>query len=126
MALYPHLEELLALVVEQGFTFNLVTNGYKFQQNLLPVLTSPRIREGLTEVAFSLDGARPESHDALRQAGSFRQVVEAATRCEMNKIPFCLKSVVTNFNKAELTDLAILGSTRLALDVGFLHPFPTP
>jgi MoaA/NifB/PqqE/SkfB family radical SAM enzyme len=126
VALYPDLEEFLTLVAEQGFNFNLVTNGYKFQENLLPVLTSPKIREGLTEVAFSLEGARPESHDALRGSGSFRKVVEAATLCEMNKIPFCLKSVVTNFNKEELTDLAILGSTLGALDVGFLHPFPTP
>jgi len=70
-----------------GFTFNLVTNGHRFRENLLPVLSSPDIQEGLTEVCFSLDGARPETHDALRGPGSFREVMEASTLCRLKGIP---------------------------------------
>ncbi len=126
VALYPHLGDLLALVVDLGFTFGLVTNGHRFRENLLPVLSSPKIRKGLEQVAFSLDGAKPESHDALRGSGSFRQVVEAAALCQLKDIPFYFKSVVTNFNKEELTDLALLGTTLGAEDQGFLHCYPTP
>jgi len=126
VALYPHLEEFFAAVVEEGFTFNLVTNGHRFQEKLLPLLLAPPNREQLTGACFSLDGARPETHDALRGPGSFREVIEAATLCQLNDIPLALKSVITNFNKEELTDLALLGAGLGAHELSFLHPFPTP
>jgi hypothetical protein len=126
VALYPHLEEFLALVVDYGYTFNLVTNGHRFRENLLPLLTAPKIRERLLEVCFSLDGSRPETHDALRGPGSFREVVEAATLCHLKGIPLSFKSVVTNFNKEELTELALLGLTLEAPEHSFLYPTPTP
>jgi sulfatase maturation enzyme AslB (radical SAM superfamily) len=126
VALYPYLEELLALLVDQGFTFSLVTNGHRFRKNLLPLLTAPSIREKLTVVCLSLDGAQPESHDALRGPGSFREVVEAATLCQFKGIPVSFKSVITNFNKKELTDLALLGAVMDVRDHGFLHPLPSP
>jgi sulfatase maturation enzyme AslB (radical SAM superfamily) len=126
VALYPHLKEFLALVVDHGFTFSLVTNGHRFRENLLPLLCAPDTREKLTVVCFSLDGARPESHDALRGPGSFREVVEAATLCQFKGLPVTFKSVITNFNKKELSDLALLGANLDARDHGFLHPFPSP
>jgi MoaA/NifB/PqqE/SkfB family radical SAM enzyme len=126
VALYPYLEEFLALVVEQGFNFNLVTNGHRFREHLLPLLTTPKIREKLTEVCFSLDGAKPETHDPLRGSGSFREVVEAATLCQFRGISLSLKSVITNFNKEELTNLALLATTLEIQDHGFLHIYPTP
>jgi MoaA/NifB/PqqE/SkfB family radical SAM enzyme len=126
VALYPYLEEFLALAVEQGFTFNLVTNGYQFRDNILPLLSSVKFREKLEVVCFSLDGARPETHDALRGRGSFREVVEAATLCQMKGIPFCIKTVVTNFNKEELSELALFVTTLGAQDQSFLHPYPAP
>jgi sulfatase maturation enzyme AslB (radical SAM superfamily) len=126
VALYPYLEELLALVVEHGFTFSLVTNGHRFREKLLPLLSAPKIREKLTVVCLSLDGAQPESHDALRGPGSFREVVEAATLCQFKGIPLSLKSVITNFNKGQLTELALLGTALEAQDHGLLHPLPSP
>jgi MoaA/NifB/PqqE/SkfB family radical SAM enzyme len=126
VALYPYMEEFLALVAEQGFTFTLVTNGHRFRENLLPLLSSPGIREKVGVVCFSLDGATPETHDALRGGGSFQEVWEAATLCQLKGIPFCLKSVVTNFNKEELSDLAMFGAFLGAQSQNFLHPFPSP
>ena len=126
VALYPHLEEFLTLVARHGFKFNLVTNGFEFRERLLPLLRTSRIREHLTEVCLSLDGARAESHDALRGPGSFREVVEAAALCTLTGLRLSLKSVITNFNKGELTDLALLGAALEAQDHGFLHPFPSP
>jgi MoaA/NifB/PqqE/SkfB family radical SAM enzyme len=126
VALYPYLEEFLALVVEQGLTFSLVTNGHRFRDNLLPLLSAPKFREKLHIVCFSLDGAKSETHDALRGRGSFREVVEAATLCQLKEIPFSFKTVVTNFNKEELIELALLVTTLGAQDQSFLHPYPAP
>jgi len=126
VALYPHLEEILALVVKHGFTYSLVTNGHRFQEKIYPLLSVPRNREKLTAVCFSLDGASADTHEALRGPGSFLEVMEAATVCKLANIPFTLKSFISNFNKAELTDLAILGANLGAQDHGFLHPFPSP
>jgi MoaA/NifB/PqqE/SkfB family radical SAM enzyme len=126
IALYPYLEEFLPLLVKQGFTFTLVTNGHRFRENLLPLLSAPNIREKLKVVCLSLDGASSESHDALRGSGSFREVVEAATLCQFKGIPVSFKSVVTNFNKEELTELALWGANLEAQDQGFLHPLPSP
>ncbi len=126
VALYPYLDELLAMAVDQGFTFNLVTNGHRFRENLLPLFNIPKIRDGLTEVCLSLDGATDVTHDALRGPGSFREVVEAATLCQFKEIPLSFKSVITNFNKEELTEVALLGATLAAHDHSFLYPCPTP
>jgi pyruvate-formate lyase-activating enzyme len=126
VALYPHLEELIALVLDHGFTFSLVTNGHRFQEKVLPFLRVPKTREKLAAVCLSLDGATPESHDALRGPGSFREVLEAATLCKLANIPLSLKSFISNFNKENLTDLAMLGADLGTQDHGFLHPFPSP
>jgi MoaA/NifB/PqqE/SkfB family radical SAM enzyme len=126
VSLYPHLEEFITLVVDHGFTFSLVTNGHHFRDKLLPLLSTPKNREKLTAVCFSLDGATAETHDALRGPGSFREVLEAVTLCKLANIPFSLKSFISNFNKTELTDLAMLGADLGTQDHGFLHPFPSP
>jgi MoaA/NifB/PqqE/SkfB family radical SAM enzyme len=126
VALYPQLAEFLTVVVEEGFTFNLVTNGHRFTQKILPLLMIPENREKLTGVCISLDGAKPETHDALRGPGSFREVIEAATICEHEKISLAFKSVITNFNKEDLTELALLGAGLGAQEQSFLQPYPTP
>ena len=113
-------------MAEQGFTFKLVSNGHRFRENLLPSLSAPNIREKLEVVCLSLDGAEPESHDALRGPGSFREVVEAAALCQLKGLPFSFKSVITNFNKDHLMDLALLATTLGARDQSFIYPFPTP
>ena len=125
-ALYPHLEEFLALVAEQGFTLKLVSNGHRFRENLLPSLSAPNIREKLEVVCLSLDGAEPQSHDALRGPGSFREVVEAAALCQLKGLHLSFKSVITNFNKDHLMDLALLATTLGARDQSFIYPYPTP
>jgi MoaA/NifB/PqqE/SkfB family radical SAM enzyme len=126
VAVYPHLEELIRLIEEFDFSFNLVTNGFKFAPRLLPLLAQPRIKKKLDAVCFSLDGADAETHDALRGKGSFKEVMEAATFCKLAGFPINLKSVITNFNKKQLTDLALLGASLGAESHSFLHLFPSP
>jgi len=126
LAAYPHLEELLRMAADHGFLFKLVTNGFRFKDRLLPLLSEPKVSEVFTGVCFSLDGSRAETHDALRGQGSFKEVIEAATICKLKGWKIGLKSAITNFNKDELTDLALLGATLGAEDHGFLLLYPTP
>jgi MoaA/NifB/PqqE/SkfB family radical SAM enzyme len=126
MALYPHLDEFLHLVVDNDFTFKLMSNGHSFRERLLPLLSAPKVQQKMMLLGLSLDGSRPETHDALRGSGSFREVIEAAALCKLKDIPFAFKSVITSFNKAELTDLALLGAELGAREHSFIHPVPTP
>ncbi len=126
VALYPHLEKLIPMIADYGFRFRLVTNGFRFREAMLPVLTQPKTKKKLDEVCFSLDGARAASHDALRGEGSFKEVLEAATLCRFKEIPISIKSIISNSNKGELTEIALLGATLGAEDHGFLSLLPTP
>jgi MoaA/NifB/PqqE/SkfB family radical SAM enzyme len=126
VALYPHLGELLRLIAESGFNFSLVTNGFRFREYVLPLLLSPEIKEQLTSVCFSLDGAQAETHDGLRGPKSFREAIEGLTLCRTHRLPISLKSVVTALNRGELTELALLGARLGAIEHAFLYPLPTP
>jgi MoaA/NifB/PqqE/SkfB family radical SAM enzyme len=126
VTLYPHLGELLRLIAARGFNFTLVTNGYRFPEQVLPLLLEPEVRERLASVCFSLDGVRAETHDGLRGPKSFREVLEGMTLCGNHHLPLALKTVITTSNRGELTELALLGARLGAMEHGFLYPFPTP
>jgi MoaA/NifB/PqqE/SkfB family radical SAM enzyme len=126
ISLYPDLPDLLDLITDFGFQFNLVTNGYRFKDRLLPLLLQPKVRGKVSAVGFSLDGARAETHDALRGKGSFKEVMEGAALCKMTGISLSFKSLINNFNKDELLDLAFLGATLSAANHHFIYPFPVP
>jgi MoaA/NifB/PqqE/SkfB family radical SAM enzyme len=126
VALYPHLGELLHLITGEGFDFTLVTNGYRFPEQVLPLLLDPQVKERLVSVCFSLDGVQAETHDGLRGPKSFREVLEGMTLCRNHQLPLALKTVVTNANRGELTGIALLGARMGASEHGFLYPLPTP
>jgi len=126
VALYPYLGDLLRLIAAQGFDFTLVTNGCRFPEDVLPLLLEPEVKERVQSVCLSLDGAGPETHDALRGPKSFREVIEALNLCRNHGLPASLKSMVTTLNRGELTELAFLGARLGVAEHGFLYPFPTP
>lgn len=124
--MYPEFEEMIRLIVDYGLKFKMVTNGFQFKDRVLPLLLQPKVRRSFTGVCFSLDGATADSHDRLRGDGSFKEVMEAASLCRLKQIKVSLKSLITNFNKHELTDLALLGATLEAEKHGFIYPMVTP
>ncbi len=126
VALYPHLGELLRLIVGHGFKFSLVTNGFRFREYVLPLLLDPEVKERITYVGFSLDGATAKTHDGLRGPKSFREVIEGVVLCREHHLPIGLKTVVTGLNRGELTELALLGARLGAKGHDFLYPLPTP
>ncbi len=126
VAVYPYLEDLVQLIIGQDFYFDLITNGFRFQERLWPLLSKPEVKAKLVAVGFSLDGARPESHDALRGEGSFQEVVAAALLCKKENIPFLLKTVLTSFIREELEDFSWWRAFLAPREHHFIYTFPAP
>jgi MoaA/NifB/PqqE/SkfB family radical SAM enzyme len=125
MALHPQLEELFRLIVGHGFDLALTTSGYLFAERVLPLLLQPGIREKLKSACFSLDGARAETHEALRGPGGFQDVLTAASLCRAHHLPFVFKSMITTFNRNELTQMALLATSLGAREQTFNTTIPT-
>ena len=81
-----------------GYTFGFVSNGSTLPRIYGLLLRHRAAFQGAT---FSLDGAREETHDALRGKGSYRQVMRAATVCVARDLPFTLNMVLTARNRGE-------------------------
>jgi len=126
LALYPHLGDLLQKIAASGFHFTLVSNGYRFREDVLPLLLAPEVKARLALVCLSLDGATAATHDGLRGKESFAEVVEAAALCRQHRLPLRLKSVITALNQPELSLLALMGAQLGARQHEFLFPMPTP
>jgi MoaA/NifB/PqqE/SkfB family radical SAM enzyme len=108
--LHPDFEGLLDAIVEHGFDWHLVTNGKRFARLLDLLKDSPERRTHLTAVNLSLDGATEATHDAIRGAGSFREVMLAATLCTAHQIPFVLQMAVNAKNQHEIEAMGLLAS----------------
>jgi len=108
--LHPRFAEVLDITSCRGFSFCLVSNGWNFSHTL-PVLL--KHRQALEWVAFSLDGAKEETHDYMRKPGSYRRVLDALDLCVKEKIPPYLQMVLTTRNYTEVEELC-----NLALEKG--------
>jgi MoaA/NifB/PqqE/SkfB family radical SAM enzyme len=126
--LHPRLGEVVDAVVRQGGTWHVVTGGGDFQRFLALLEAEPRRREALTVVNLSLDGPREEVHDAIRGAGSYREVMAAATLCRAMEIPFTLQMTVNALNVATIEEMGLaaaqLGASRVLF--GATQPTGTP
>ncbi len=125
MALYPQLEELFQLIVGYGFGLALTTSGYLFAERVFPLLLQPGIRDRFKSLSFSLDGARAETHEALRGPGAFQEVLAATSLCRAHNLTFVIKSMITTFNRDELTQMALLATSLGAREQTFNTTIPT-
>jgi MoaA/NifB/PqqE/SkfB family radical SAM enzyme len=117
-ALHPELEAVVDAIVRRGLGWHLVSNGSRFSRVLALLDGAPGRRAALTSVDLSLDGARPETHDAIRGAGSHREVMAAALACQARGIPFMVQMTVNALNAAEVEELGLaaaeLGAGRVS------------
>jgi organic radical activating enzyme len=125
-SLHPNFSELLTYLAEKEVEFNFVTNGWAFKERVLPIFLEPAVKKYLEGICFSIDGASAETHDALRRKGSFSEVIKAANLCRLKGIPISIKTVVTNINKKELMELALLGASLKTTKHQFIAITPTP
>jgi MoaA/NifB/PqqE/SkfB family radical SAM enzyme len=121
--LHRQFPDIIRYLCDADYTFSFVSNGSTFPQIYPLVLEHRRWFKGVT---FSLDGAREETHDRLRDAGSYRQVLRAASICVARSLPFCLNMVLTARNRHEIEEMVELASKLGSQGVRFGHLMPTP
>jgi MoaA/NifB/PqqE/SkfB family radical SAM enzyme len=117
--LWPHLAGALDAVVEQGFTWHLVSSGRGIERLFDLLDEAPARREQLTGLDLSLDGATAATHDAVRGAGSHREVMAAVAGCSARAIPFSLQLTVNALNQGELEQVALDAAALGAAGISF-------
>ena len=119
--LHGDFDVIIRHCVEAGVTFSLVSNGSTFPKNYRRFLAH---RSSFHGVTFSLDGAREETHDRIRGAGSYRQVLRAASICNFTGLPFTLNMVLTAENCGQVEELVQLAAALGSRGVRFGHLMP--
>ena len=123
--IHPHFLDLIALIARHDYHFSFATNGWTFHE-LHRELEPYRAGGTLTAVLFSLDGARAETHDAMRRPDSFRRVMQAVSVCHAQGLDFCVQLAVSKLNLQEMEEFALLGAMLGAKQVHFAFLQPTP
>ncbi len=113
--LHQDFEVILDLTARYNYTYTLITNGWTFEQTY-PLFA--RYRSNLRSIVFSLDGAKAETHDSIRQrAGAYQKVLQACLICYYKQIPFQLTMTVNRLNVEEIEDFVSLASKLGAEEV---------
>jgi radical SAM protein with 4Fe4S-binding SPASM domain len=113
----PDLFDIGAYGVETGFRMALATNGTLVTQTVAAKIADA----GFSRVAISLDGARPETHDAFRgMPGSHRLALRGLQNLRDEGVSIQINSTIARHNVHELPAML-----DLALDIGAdaLHLF---
>jgi MoaA/NifB/PqqE/SkfB family radical SAM enzyme len=124
--LHPQLAAVLEAIVARGFTWHLVTNGQRFKARLLDLLDArPPLRQALTAIDFSVEGATAAVHDRIRGAGTFHAAMEAVTLAHLRGLPFVLQLTVQALNVDQIEAFALMASHLGASRVSFGMAQPT-
>lgn len=120
--LHPKFEGILDVCEKNELTASFVTNGWHFERIWPTVVTH---RDAITHVAFSLDGATQQAHDAWRGEGSFVRMVRAFSRCFAANIPFVVKVGIRRDTIEQLEQIALFAGRLGASALNFSHIMPT-
>lgn len=117
--LHPNFAEIIAKVAEMGYSFAFVSNGWDFVKKFPSI---QKYKGNIDNITFSIDGAEEKTHDTIRQKeGSYRHLMSAIMLCRAHGIPVQLNMVVTQQNKNELEQMAMLASKLGVSALGYGH-----
>lgn len=122
VTLHPRFNDMIAVVAAEGMQCSFVTNGWHFDRVYPAIIAN---KSAIRLIAFSVDGATREAHDAWRGAGSFDRVISAVTRCHVQNIPFVFKAGIRRDTMTELEPIALLAARLGAAALHFSHLLPT-
>jgi len=100
--------ELLGLMQQRQLQVHLITNGMLLSPEMLAHLKQLGVK-----VMISIDGATPETYEAIRNGASFRRVVQSARNCAKEGL---LEAINTTILKANYTEIP--GILELAQAIG--------
>ncbi len=125
ISLHPKLDEIFMILVEHNIDFEILNNGSNFKEKIFPLLKNPAVRKRIYKVGFSLDSSIEEVHDANRQNGSFKKILESIALCRLAGIPFYVKTALTNNNKNNIKDDLLYIAGMKPISQSFLFPQPS-
>jgi MoaA/NifB/PqqE/SkfB family radical SAM enzyme len=120
--LHPEFGGIVDDVAALGLRYKIVTNGWHFNRASEHLL---RTRRRLESIAFSVDGATRQAHDAWRGKGSFDRLMRAVTAARHHGLPFQFNVVLRKDTRPQMEALAILGARLGAISVNFGALIPT-
>jgi MoaA/NifB/PqqE/SkfB family radical SAM enzyme len=121
--LYPKLQEAIELLVRHGFMFSMITNGSLFK-NIVPFLN--KHKKNLLRMSFSLESADAKKHDAMRQEGSFKNLIEDFSICREERIPLRIITAVSPLNYEEICEIALFAKKKGARELVLTTVLPCP
>lgn len=116
----PDFEQILDACHTRGIMTCISTNGTLIDAARVARLSKSR---GLVAIQVSLDGARPETCDAIRGKGVFNRAVEAVKLLATTSIPTSINTVLTTQNASEIPAMYELArSLGVSLRVSRFRP----
>lgn len=116
--LHRNFTDILKDTADAGYTFGFVTNGWSFAKHYDALLP---LRDALTGLTFSMDGASAETHDHIRGKDSFRRLMQAFSICVLKGIPFAINMVITRANQHEIENITTLAAALGSRGLRFGH-----
>jgi MoaA/NifB/PqqE/SkfB family radical SAM enzyme len=123
--LHPHFVDVIDKIVAHEFVWDMVTNGRRFGAVAEMCESVPARRHAIRSITLSLDGASEATHDAIRGAGSYREVMAAISIAAVREVPFGLQMAVHARNQQEVEALGFLAAQLGAKHVAFAMTQPT-
>jgi SynChlorMet cassette radical SAM/SPASM protein ScmE len=106
---------LLEELTRHPFAVTMFTNG-----TLITEETADRLANyKLSSVSVSLDGSKPETHDALRGEGTFNRTLTGIQRLIQRGLTVGISCVVTQLNLGDLADTVKLAQETGAIGISF-------
>ncbi|MCX7809159.1 MAG: radical SAM protein, partial [Deltaproteobacteria bacterium] len=122
--LHPEIEKVVDAIASRGLVWRANTNGSRLE-TMAKILSNEHWREAPARLIFSLDGAKEETHDRIRGAGSYREVMQAIALATAFEVPFALQMVIHAENESEIEEFAFLAARLGADRVSFAPYAPT-
>ena len=101
----PDFLDLVDYAHEKGMVTCISTNGIPIDDD-----TARRLDHPLVYIQVSLDGATPDSNDAIRGKGSFRKVIRALDSLRRRNVEVSVNTVLTRRNFHELDQMTTLAA----------------
>ena len=116
----PDFDQILAACHSRGIMTCISTNGTLIDAARVARLSKSK---GLVAIQVSLDGARPETCDAIRGKGVFNRAIEAVKLLAATAIPTSINTVLTTQNASEIPAMYELArSLSVSLRVSRFRP----
>lgn len=106
------LRDLIEGIVGNRMRFNILSNGTLITDDMAEFLSSTGRCDG---VQVSIDGSKPETHDACRGKGNFRKAVEGIKSLQKYNLPVQVRVTIHTYNVTDLERVAALLLGELGL-----------